>query len=143
MAIRPFRKQDRAAVLGLLDEARAIDSPNHRLHVAEEGGGVVGVALWRQPDSGDEAFLGAVVVSQPNRWDLLYGLVAAAVRDALDRGVRTGSLTLSDERLLAKIQRDFPFQPTPSAWEPNTGRPVEWEIRADLADALQALERVI
>ena len=42
-AIRPFREEDRGAVSALLGDARAIDSPDHRLHVAEESGRVVGV----------------------------------------------------------------------------------------------------
>ena len=34
--IRRFREQDRGAAAALLGDDRAIDSPDHRLHVAED-----------------------------------------------------------------------------------------------------------
>ena len=106
--------------------------------------------MWRLPDVGDEAFLGGVVVSRPDRWDLFYGLVAAAARDALARGIRKASFTVSDRALLERLRRDFVIDPKPPAWEPlpagqagKTGRPLQWDIHVDLVDALQQLERVI
>lgn len=143
-AIRPFREEDRAQALAFLEDARAIDSPGHRVHVAEgEAGAVKGVALWVKPDAGEEGYLGLVAVGAPGRWDLFYRLVAAAAQDALDQGFRRGFFVVPNKGLLARIQRDFDVEPQPSGRDPVTGEPAQWRIHVDLEDALRQLERAV
>ena len=139
MPIRPFRDQDRGAVLTFLGDPRAIDSPSHRLHVAEEGGAIVGAVVWTQPDAGEEAWLGTVI-APPERWDLFYGLVKATAEDALARGFKRARFTLQDKRLLDKLRRDFTIVPQPSGWNPRTHQPVAWEVTVELEDALRQLQ---
>lgn len=147
MGVRPCRDDDRERAQALLGDARAFDSASHKLHVLEEPlrpgepAQVAGVALWIKPDVGDEGYLGPVAVDLPNRWDLLYQLVAGCVREALAQGLRRGYLTVRDPRLLHRIQRDFTFDVRPSGWDPASGEPVQWDVRADLEDALAQLER--
>ena len=142
MTIRPFRNQDRAPVLTFLGDARVIDSPSHRLHVAEEGGTIVGAAVWTQPDSGEEALLGTVFAPR-ERWDLFYGMVKAAAEDALAHGFKRARFTLLDRRLLDKLRRDFSIAPVVVGRDPRTGTAMSWEVLVDLPDALRQLDQVL
>ena len=142
MTIRPFRDQDRGPLLTFLGDARGIDSPSHRLHVAEEGGAIVGAAVWTQPDAGEEPLLGTVI-APPGRWDLFYGLVKAAAQDALARGFKRARFTLLDRRLLVKLRRDFSIAPVVLGRDPRTGRAVSWEVLVELPDAIRQLDQVL
>ena len=142
MTIRPFRDQDRGPVLTFLGDPRAIDSPSNRLHVAEEGGAIVGAVVWTQPDAGEEAQLGTVI-APPERWDLFYGLVKATAEDALARGFQRARFTLHDKRLLDKLQRDFTIAAEVVGRDPSSGRAMAWEVLVDLPDALRQLAGVI
>ncbi len=152
MTIRPFREEDRDRVLALLGERWAIDSPSHHLQVLEAStgstgleAGVAGVALWVEPDAGEEAYLGLVAVTAgpaPGDWRPFYRLVAGCAREAVDRGFGRGYFSVHDRGLLGRIQRDFDVRPEPSGWDPATREPVQWEVHVDLQDALRQLERV-
>lgn len=142
MTIRPFREQDRGTLLTLLGDPRAIDSPSHRLHVAEEGGQIVGAVVWTQPDAGEEALLGTVT-APPERWDLFYGLVKATAEDALARGFKRARFALFDRRLLDKVRRDFSIAPVVVGRDPRSGRAMSWEVLVDLPDALRQLDQVL
>ncbi len=142
MTVRTYEEGDRTELIALVGDARAIDSPTHRLRVAEEDGKVVGFALWHQPDAGGTAVLGSVIVPQSGRWGLVYALVAATARDALARGFVQAQFTINSHTLLNRLQRTFTIDARPSAWKPNTDQPVEWEVTVNLVDALEQLEGV-
>lgn len=139
MTVRPFRDEDRRQVLALLGDARAIDSASSRLHVALEGG-VEGVSLWIRPAAGDTPLLGAVTLKDPDRFDLLYQLAAAACQDAIASGFTRGHFEVQQPALLRRLRRDFTIDPQPSGWHPVTGQPVQWDVEVDLQDALQQLQ---
>ena len=143
MTIRPFRDQDRGPVLALLGgDPRTLDSPSNRIHVAQEGGVVVGAVVWTQPDAGEEAQLGIVTVSLPGRRHLFYQLVRACAVDALARGFQRARFDVLDRALLALLERDFTITAQPLGWNPQTHEPVEWRVAVDLADALKQLAKV-
>jgi hypothetical protein len=153
MAIRPYRKQDRAAVLALVQDARAIDSPSARVQVADDRG-VVAAALWVRPDAGNDPYLASVLLpadggaappepkGPTERWRQAYQLVAACAEEALAEGFTRGHLVLVSEALVRHVQRDFTFPIEPAGWHPETGEPALWRIDVDLADALEQLRRL-
>ncbi|MGB2695279.1 MAG: hypothetical protein WBD55_08855 [Dehalococcoidia bacterium] len=153
MPVRPYRKQDdRSAVLALLQDTRAIDSPSARLQVVDERG-VTGAALWVRPDAGADPYLGSVIVTTDDgaglpdpkgpveRWQQAYQLVAGCVEDALTQGFERGHLIIASEALRRHIERDFTFRIEPAGWDPRTGEPAQWRIDVDLNDALEQLRR--
>ena len=142
MTIRPFRDQDRGPVLTFLGDPRTLDSPSHRLHVAEEAGAIVGAAVLIVPDAGDQVSLG-FVTAPPGRRDLFYRLVRACAQDALSRGFTRGYFPIHDERLLDLLRRDFAIAPIVVGRDPLTGRVTSWEVPVDLADAVRQLDRVL
>ena len=137
--VRPYEPRDRARVLELAKDPRAIDSPGPRIIVAEAS---AALALWVRPDAGDEGELGPVIAPAGDR-RLFYRLVERACRQAIDEGLERGTFTLSDERLLRLLQREFRIEPQASGWEPATGRPVRWDVHVDLRDALRQLQEVL
>lgn len=139
MTVRPYEPRDRDLALALLKDPRAVDSPGHRIVVAE---GTEGLALWLKPDAGEEGELASVLTPTGDR-RLFYELAAAACRDAIDHGLTRGSFTIHDEQLLHRLQRDFRIDPTPSGWEPNTEHAVQWDVHVDLRDALQQLKEAL
>ena len=153
MFIRRYAESDRKQAVGLLGDARAIDSLNHRLHVIEEldaggrpSGRLTGVALWIRPDAGDEAYLGSVIVASEitatkARWSTLCQLLLACARDAIQEGFTRAYFTILDAHLLARGRQDFNIDPQPSGWAPNTRRAVQWDVHVDLQDAIAQLER--
>ena len=153
MFIRRYAESDRKQAVGLLGDARAVDSPNHRLRVAEAAGAdgrpsgrLAGVALWVRPDAGEEAYLGAVIVAPEitatnARWSTLYQLLLSCARDAIQEGFTRAYFTILDAHLLARGRRDFTIEPQPSGWAPNTRRAVQWDVHVDLQDAIAQLER--
>lgn len=142
-SIRPVKPTDRPALLAKLDsDPRIIDSPSQRIHVAEENGNVVGLSIWLQPDAGEEALLGNVI-APPDRWDIFYRLIKAAIEDALAQGFTRGRSTIYDKRVLEKLQRDFDIEVQPSGWVPNTRVPTQWDMVVDLAGTIEKLDRVL
>ena len=146
--IRPYRSEDRARVVELVGVDVTASGTGLRVQVAEEvGTGVLGAVVYRLPDGGGDAQLGAVVSVLPNRWDVFYGLVRATAEDALAAGHSTAVFTVRDRRLLDKIAGDFRVAPEASGWEPSAtnelGAPVEWLVVVDLADALAQLDRAL
>lgn len=139
--VRPYEERDRDDVLAVLGDARAIDSPCNRLFVASHSPSA-GVAVWVKPDAGEEGYLGAVE-TPAGGWKLFYQLVAAACEDAIAQGFRRGYFTVLDDKLLRRLERTFDIHPEACGWEPNTGRPVQWEVHVDLTDALRQLQAVI
>ncbi|KKN72538.1 hypothetical protein LCGC14_0410420 [marine sediment metagenome] len=141
MAIRFIQPADHVKAQGLLGGPRTLDAPGNRVHVAEENGKIVGATVWAQPDDG-EAILGDVVAPMGRR-DLYYGLIKAAVTDALARGFTKGVSTVHRKALLNQLERDFTLTANPSGWNPLTQAPVEWTIHVDLEDLLLQLEAVV
>ncbi len=140
-ATRPYETSDRASAIEQLGDARAVDQVSHRIHTAESGP-AAGVAVWVEPGPGGEPYLGAVKVPSDDR-QLFYQLIEACAQDALDRGYQHASFTVHDARLLSLIRRDFTVEATPAGWDPESGQPVQWDIRVDLQDALEQLQRVL
>lgn len=141
-----FDENDRADVLALLGgDERTLDSPNHRVHVAKDGGQVIGAVLWLRPDAIGETMLGAVTLSPGSEGNrpLFYKLIAACIQDAVDEGFQKGYATIRDAGMVALLDRDFDITVTESAWEPNTRTAVQWEIHVDLADVLAQLQRFL
>ena len=140
-ATRPYRPTDRTSAIAQLGDARAVDQVSHRIHTAE-GGPAVGVAVWVEPGPGGEPYLGAVKLPSDNR-RLFYQLIEACAQDALDRGYQHASFTVHEAQLLSLIRRDFTVEATPAGWDAENGRPVQWDIRVELQDALEQLQRVL
>ncbi len=95
-----------------------------------------------EPGPGGDPYLGAVKVPSDDR-QLFYQLIEACAQDALDRGYQHASFTVQDAQLLSLIRRDFTVEATPDGWDPQSGQPVQWDIRVDLQDALEQLHRVL
>ena len=135
--IRPYDPADREEALALFGDARAIDDPANRLHVAvDDRGRISGSAVWHEPPAGaPEGLAVALVAGQPP--ETMYALVQASVEDAIARGHTEGSFTVRDAALLGRLQRDFSIDARPSGWR--AGRAVEWSITVDLRDALRQL----
>ncbi len=140
-ATRPYRPTDRASAIAQLGNARAVDQVSHRIHTAE-GGPAAGVAVWVEPGPGGEPYLGAVKTSSDNR-QLFYQLIEACAQDAYDQGYEHATFIVHDAQLLSLIRRDFTVEATPAGWDPESGQPVQWDIRVDLQDALEQLQRVL
>jgi hypothetical protein len=142
--VRPYRREDLAAVRTLLGDERALALPGARAHVAAADPRA-GVAVWLEP-AGDEGLLAFVAtdvrfVSPNNGRRLLYELARVCAREALARGVRGGRFVLRDARLRATIARDFAVETEARAIDPRTGEAVEWEVRVDVAEAARSLDR--
>lgn len=154
MPVRAYRHQDRGAVLALLGDARALDSPSARVQV-EDADGVQAAALWVRPDAGDEPYLASVIVpgkdgpttpslSGPaERWRLAYRLAAGCVAEALAQGFQRGHLIVESEALRRHIERAFSFRIEPAGQDPRTGAPRRWRIEVELREALAQLHRVM
>ena len=140
-ATRPYETSDRASAIEQLGDARAVDQVSHRIHTAE-GGPTAGVAVWVEPGPGGEPHLGAVKIPSDNR-RLFYQLIEACAQDALDRGYQHASFTVHDAQLLSLIRRNFTVEATPGGWDPESGLPVQWDIRVELQDALEQLQKVL
>ena len=140
-ATRPYETSDRASAIEQLGDARAVDQASHRIHTAERGP-AVGVAVWVEPGPGGEPYLGGVKTSNDDR-QLFYQLIEACAQDALDRGYQHASFTVHEAQLLSLIQRTFTVEATPAGWDAENGRPVQWDIRVELRDALEQLQRVL
>ncbi len=140
-ATRPYEPSDRADAIAQLGDVRAIDQASHHVHTAE-GGPAAGVAVWVEPGPGGEPYLGNVKLPGDNR-QLFYRLIEACARDAIQRGYGHASFTVRDDQLLSLIQRDFTVEAEPSAWDADTGDPVQWELHVELEDALQQLRSVL
>lgn len=142
LVARRYVSADRASVLALLGDARAIDSPSSRIHVVEQAGAVVGAVVWVRPDAGDEAYLGAVMAPAGRR-DLFYALIAACAQDAIAQGFALARFDVRNERLLRRIERDFVVAPRVAGRSPTTGQALSWQVRVDLQDALAQLQRFL
>ncbi len=140
-ATRPFRPEDRAPAIAQLGDARAVDQVSHRIHTAT-GGPAAGVAVWVEPGPGGEPYLGEVKLPNDDR-HLFFQLIEACARDAIERGYQHATFTVHDARLLSLIQRTFTVEAIPAGWDPESGQPVQWDIRVDLQDALEQLQRVL
>lgn len=139
---RLYRESEGARAAAVLGDARAVDAPDTHVHVSDAGP-EDGIAVWREPAAGEEAGLGAVIVPAGTARQQFYRLVLACAEDALARGFPRGRFRVQDGRLLMLIQRDFAVEAPACGWEPNTGRPLEWEISVDLQDALAQLRKVL
>ncbi|MCH7697566.1 MAG: hypothetical protein IH865_01320 [Chloroflexi bacterium] len=140
-ATRPYETSDRASAIEQLGDARAVDQVSHRIHAAEDGP-TAGVAVWVEPGPGGEPYLGAVKVPGDNR-RLFYQLIEACAADAFGRGYEHATFTVHDAQLLSLIRRDFTVEATPAGWDPESDLPVQWDIRVELQDALEQLQRVL
>jgi hypothetical protein len=143
MIIRPYEPPDREEVLTFLHDHRAIDSPGHYIRVAKEDGEVVGVALGIVPGSGEEAFLGPVLLKDARRWDLLYALMADILQQAIDLGFEIGGSDTKSVRMTRHLKDTFGLVGEPSAWNPKTGKPMEWHYRVNLREFLAQLKAVL
>ena len=140
-ATRPYETSDRASAIEQLGDARAVDQTSHRIVMAAAGA-AAGIALWIEPGPGGDPYLGEVKLSGDDR-HLFYQLIEACAQDALDRGYQHASFTVHDAQLLSLIRRDFTVEATPAGWDAENGRPVQWDIRVELRDALEQLQRVL
>ena len=139
---RPYRESDRQRAAAVLGDAAFLQAAGSHAHVSESGADD-GIAVWREPAGAEEPYLGAVIVPAGAPRQRFYRLVLACAEDAQGRGFTRARFRLKDARLLARLRRDFTVDPRPCGREPNTGRPVEWEIVVELADALRQLARVL
>lgn len=137
MNIRPYEPADREEALTLFGDARAIDDPANRLHVAvDDRGRISGSAAWHEPPAGEpEGLAVALGAGQPP--ETMYALVQASVEDAIARGHAEGSFTVRNAALLGRLKRAFSIDPRPSGWR--DGGAVEWTVSVDLRDALRQL----
>lgn len=140
--MRPIEDGDRQRAAATLGDAAVLDAGDTHVIVGP-GGADDGVAVWREAAPGEEPELGSVVVPATAGRRRLYELALACATDARTRGYRRAHFRVLDGRLLAQLQRDFAIEARPRGWEPNTGRPVEWEIEVDLDDAIGQLGRVL
>lgn len=146
VTIRPFEESDRAEALEFVHDSRAIDSDHQHLYVAEDGGDIIGVGLWKYVGS-DEAELSLVTVSRDDR-RTFFQLAAACCQGALDAGMSRGTFEIHDASLLALLERTFKITAVPCAWEPMTSLNVarvatQWRVRVDAWDAMAQLQGVI
>ena len=137
------KDSDRSRVAAILGDSRLLDAPDTHIQLAAPLRGDLGVATWREPATGEEPALGAVVMPPTATRQDMYRLVLACAEDARTRGFSRGGVRIQDGRLLAQLRRDFSIAPTPCAWEPNTGRPVEWAFEVDLDDAIRQLREAL
>lgn len=140
MVIRPFRESDRTDTLNLVGDARSIDSPQNHTFVVEEGGRLVGFAVWAE--EGTRGYLGGMGAEETN-WPLFFRLAGACCQDAIDRGFTRGYFTLKSAVLLRKVETEFEVTAVPAGWDPSTGEAVHWEIEVDLENAMQQLARFL
>ena len=95
-----------------------------------------------EPGPGGEPYLGEIKLPSDDR-HLFYQLIQACAQDAVAGGHEHGSFTVHDARLLSLIQRTFSVEAIPAGWSPETGLPVQWDIRVELQDALNQLRTVL
>ena len=142
MSTRSFREQDRARVLALLGDRRAIDSQGRRLHVAETArAGIVGASVWFPIDTERKTGHLAVATQPPADIGTVYELALAACDDALAAGYAVGAFDVRSPAFLTQLQRHFSIAARPSAWNPATGLPRQWAVEVDLQDARQQLRQ--
>jgi GNAT superfamily N-acetyltransferase len=139
MSIRPYRPGDRAEVLGLVGDVRAIGLRNHYVFVAEEGGAIVGVADGQVPDDGDVARLGAVVVRDARRWDVVEELLAALVEKAIGLGFKLGTATVANRRAIEYLWDRFQLETRNAGRNTKTGGVGTVEYEIDLRAFLKRL----
>jgi hypothetical protein len=139
MLIRAYRGNDLIPVRALLGAEALTDAAGRRIAVAEEGGSVIGAAI-AQIDGTSEVVLGRVAAPESRR-DVFYQLVREIARAGIDAGLDRGWFTVTDPRLLDRIQRDFDV--APELLGTRDGAPAYWRIEVDLRDALAQLDRAI
>ncbi len=138
MTVRPFRGQDRDQVVAFGLDARALNSASHHIHVVEEAGSIVAVAVG-VTGAKDNAELGEILLKDSRRMDLFHALMLTKVEHAVELGFEHGS-TRTRRRELAELgERVYGVTPEPSGWDPTTGAPVEWTFRAHLPTFLAKL----
>ena len=128
MTVRPAQPDDRARVLDLLGDRRAIDSPGQEVHVAEEGGRVVGASLGIAPN-GPDGILGAIILEQPERTDLFHELLLANVERAVELGYQHGSAHVRRRGIVRRVERTYGLRARPFGRDTRTGRPTGWTFR--------------
>lgn len=139
---RPLEDADRGQAAAILGDERALDAPDTHVFVAATGADD-GIAVWRESAPGEEPELGSVIVPPAAGREQLYQLALACAMDARSQGYTRAHFRVLDGRLLAQLRRDFNIDSRARGWEPNTGRPVEWEIEVELEDAIRQLGRVV
>ena len=142
MSTRSFREQDRARVLALLGDRRALDSQGRRLHVAEAtGSGIVGASVWFPISAEPKTGHLAVTTQAPADIGTVYELALSACDDALAEGYVIGTFEVRNSAFLAQLQRHFSIDAKPSAWSPATKLPKQWAVEVNLQDARQQLQQ--
>lgn len=137
---------DRDAVLSndfLKGDERAIDQPQASVHVVEEDGTIVGVALGLRPSSTDmPANWGNILLRYPDNMSHWVKLMLVKVQDAVNDGWTEGFTQAKDPRLLPIGEDYFGVEATEIGWNPSTHEAVEWEFRTDLVSFLETLKRL-
>jgi hypothetical protein len=139
--IRAFEERDRAGALDLVD-GRAFDGAHQHLHVAE-GGGIVGVSLWKELGRSRDGHLVMVSVRAGVERATYWRLARACCADALAHGMERGFFIMRNGGLVALIERTYRVTVEEWGWEPGGGAAVEWRIMVDLEDALAQLDKVL
>ena len=138
LTTRLHEPADRAAVLDLIGDPRAVDQPQHRVYVAEEAGRVVGTAVVAHA-LGDTAYLGAVEVAPPFRPDVFRALVLAVAEGAAAAGYRHGVARYIDRSAMVRSRRHVGLTPIVAGRDPATGAAVAWRFEVELPDFVHYL----
>ncbi len=142
MTVRPAQPDDRARVLDLLGDSRAIDSPGQEVHVVEEGGRVVGASVGIAPN-GPDGILGAIMLEQPGRTDLFHELLLANVERAVELGYQHGYARVRRRSIVRRVERTYDLQAKPFGRNPRTGEPIGWTFRVHLPTFLEQLRGMV
>ena len=142
MTVRPAQAGDRARVLDLLGDRRAIDSPGQEVHVVEEGGRVVGASVGIAPN-GPDGILGAIVLERPRRTDLFHRLLLANVERAIELGYQHGYAHVRRRSIVRRVERTYQLQAKAFGRNPSTGRPTGWMFRVHLPTFLEQLRGMV
>ena len=142
MTVRPAQPDDRARLLELLGDRRAIDSPGQEVHVAEEGGRVVGASVGIAPN-GPDGILGAIMLEQPERTDLFHELLLANVERAVVLGYQHGSAHVRRRGIVRRVERTYGLRARPFGRDTRTGRPTGWTFRVHLPTFLDQLRDMV
>ena len=137
MAIRLYQAADRTEALALIKKPQAIDAANTEVHVAVEGGKIVGTAVGLTLDN-ETWMLGSILLEDAGRHDLFHALLLAQLEYAEAAGYEWIDTSTTSARLMNWVRSTYPPGSGTSVSEAK-GNPPRWRFRVRIADILPLL----